>query len=107
MNEQSVEQKTKVLVELIINLCGIGLTFVLAVIFDINPDKEYGWLMGNFHGVWMPSNWILSLFNDSVLLKAPIHTSAYNFWWWCGSLLAVWLWIKTLLLVIITFRSSK
>lgn len=58
---------------------------VLGAIFSIDPAKEYSWFAGLFHGAWVPGNWLLSLFMDDHLVKAPVHTTAYNiFWWiWC------------------------
>ena len=79
---------------------------VLCVAF-INPEKEYGWFMGNLHGAWSLHNWILSCFNGDILVKAPLHTSAYNIWWWIGLVFSVYSWIKSLLLIIINIRIIK
>ena len=103
MNEQAIQQKASV----ISNLFVIGLVFALALIFDINPAKEYGWFLGSLHGAWIPANWILSLFNDSVLLKAPLHTNAYNTWWWIGVVMGVWSWIRIVLQLIASFRGRS
>lgn len=107
MNEQALEQKANAVGVLIGNLFVIGLVFALASIFDINSAKEYGWFMGGLHGAWIPANWILSLFNDSVLLKAPLHTNAYNTWWWIGVVIGVWSWIRIALQVIVAFRAKS
>lgn len=63
----------------------IVVSAILGAIFSIDPTKEYGWFGGMFHGAWVIGNWILSLFMDDHLVKAPLHTTAYNvFWWiWC------------------------
>lgn len=59
-------------------------TAILGAIFAIDPAKEYSWLGGFFHGAWTAGNWILSLFMDDHLIKATIHTSSYNIFWWIG-----------------------
>ena len=107
MNEQAMQQKANAVGVVIGNLFVIGLVFALVLIFDINPAKEYGWFMGSLHGAWIPANWILSLFNDSVLLKAPLHTNAYNTWWWIGVVIGVWSWIRFVLQIIITLRGTS
>lgn len=61
---------------------GVALAFLLCWIFNIEGDKEYGWFAGSCHGSWIVYNWIRSWFFDGVFVKAPIHTSAYNFFWW-------------------------
>lgn len=107
MNEQEMQQKASAAGSVIGSLLVLGLVIVLALVFDINPAKEYGWFMGSLHGAWLPANWILSFFNESVLLKAPLHTNAYNTWWWIGVVCGVWGWIRTLLQVIIVFRGGS
>lgn len=57
---------------------------IFGAIFSIDPAKEYSWLGGMFHGGWVAGNWILSLFMDDHLIKAPIHTTSYNIFWWIG-----------------------
>jgi len=104
MNEQKMKTKTTSVVAIIINLLGIGVYFVLAAIFDINPAKEYGWFAGGAHGCWAPAYWIMSWFSDSLLVKAPLHTTAYSVWWWIGVITAGWIWIKTLLNIIACTR---
>ena len=92
----------------ILGICIVfGSLFLVVTIFDINPEKEYGWFMGNLHGVWSLHNWILSCFNGDILVKAPLHTSAYNIWWWIGLVLSVYTWIEFLLSIIINIRIIK
>lgn len=104
MDEQKMKTKAETVGAIIGTLLVIGLYFVLAAIFDINPAKEYGWFAGGFHGGWAPAYWIMSWFSDSLLVKAPLHTTAYNVWWWIGVISAGWLWIKMLLNIIASIR---
>ena len=99
-----MEQKASAVGTIVGNLIGIVLLLSVAMIFDINSLKEYGWFVGSLHGVWAPGNWILSWFNDSVIMKAPIHTNAYNIWWWTGLLCGIWIWIKSILAIIASIR---
>ena len=45
-----------------------------------------------------------ALENGSVLLKAPLHTNAYNTWWWIGLVIGCWSWLKIVLQIISAFR---
>lgn len=107
MNEQKMKTKAEAVGSIIGILFGMGIGFVIAVIFDINPAKEYGWFAGFFHGCWLPINWIMSWFSDSVLIKAPLHTTAYNVWWWINAVFGVWFWIKMILMIIANARVLK
>lgn len=81
----------KTLLQLII---GILVCLGLAWLLRINPETEYGWFMGVVHGLLLVPNWIISLFDASWLVKAPLHTQVYNVMWWvCGVLnILYWLW---------------
>ena len=83
----SEQQKSKDIGFLGGTVFGIALGLLVCWIFNIEGDKEYGWFAGAWHGVWMVYNWIRSLFFDGVFVKAPIHTSAYNIFWW---FFAIW-----------------
>ena len=107
MSAQELNPKANALANIIGNFVGLGLVFVLAIIFDINPLKEYGWFGGLVHGGWSPANWIMSLFSDTILVKAPIYTNAYKVWWWIGLVLGVWQWVKILLTTIGYIRKYK
>lgn len=48
----------------------------------IQPDVTYTWYSGIWHGVFIIPNWIMGLFNDSILCKAQNYTIGYNIWWW-------------------------
>ena len=107
MNEQELTRKEDVVARIIGNVVGLVVVFFVVVIFDIDPLKEYGWFGGFFHGGWAPWNWIMSWFSDSVLVKAPVHTNAYNVFWWIGVVLSAWVWISTVLTTIGLIRISK
>lgn len=107
MDEKQMQTRAEAVGAIIGNILTLIVVFVLAVIFDINPSKEYGWFAGGFHGCWLPANWIMSWFGDSVLMKAPIHTTAYNVFWWIGVVLGVWAWIKMILAIIAHARLLK
>ena len=107
MSEQEVNQANNPKAALIGNLVAIGIMFVMAIIFDIEPQKEYGWFGGWYQGFWVPVNWIMSWFNDSILVKAPIHTNAYNVFWWFGLILGAWQWIKIILGSITCIKMMK
>lgn len=89
-----MENKAEAIGTIVGSVLVIAVAFLLAWIFDINPLKEYGWLMGCFHGAWLIPNWIMSLFNDAVLTKALLHTSAYNVFYWIFLVINVWVWIR-------------
>ena len=100
MDEQRIELKGRAIGAIVGNVVGLAAAFLIAWIFDINPSKEYGWFAGFFHGVWVPVNWIMSWFSDAVLVKAPVHTTAYGVFWWIGIVCGVWQWIKLVLVLI-------
>lgn len=55
---------------------------------DIDPNEEYGWFSGIWHGLFFIANWIRSWFWD-VLYKAENYTTAYNVFFWIFSILSV------------------
>ena len=55
---------------------------------DIDPDKEYTWYSGIWHGMFFVVNLVRSWFTDA-LYKAEIHTTAYNVFYWIFSILSV------------------
>lgn len=63
-------------------------SFLGWLLCDINPNKEYGWLSGIWHGIFFIANWIRSLFWDS-FYKAECYTTAYNVFYWIFSLISV------------------
>jgi len=81
-------------------IIGFVIMFVLAWVFDIVPDKEYGWFAGLFHGGWIVPNYIFSWFTDT-LTKAPIHTKAYNVCWWIGCISGIWYFVVNLINVLV------
>ena len=104
MTQFEKEQKVNSISDLISHLFVIGLWFILALIFTIKGNKEYGWFAGLFHGNWAVCNWIISWFKESAMVKAPLHTTAYNIWWWIGFIFGLWHWIKTVLRLIFVLR---
>lgn len=81
----------KTLLQLIV---GIAICLGLSWLLEINPETEYGWFMGIVHGLLLVPNWVISLFDASWLMKAPLHTQMYNIdWWVCGIInVLYWLW---------------
>ncbi len=75
-------------------LAGIAICFGLAWWLRIDPGQEYGWWMGIVHGILLVPNWLISLFDSTWLVKAPLHTQMYNIdWWVCGILnILYWIW---------------
>lgn len=55
---------------------------------DIDPDKEYTWYSGIWHGMFFVINLVRSWFTDA-LYKAEIYTTAYNVFYWIFSVLSV------------------
>ena len=81
----------KTFIQLII---GVAICVAIAVLLRIDPGVEYGWFMGAVHGFLLVPNFIVSIFDGSWLIKAPIHTQMYNIdWWVCGVLdIIYWIW---------------
>lgn len=67
----------------------IVIFFVVAAVADINPLEEYGWFSGCSHGLLAIPNWVMSWFSDTVIIKAPLCTSAYIVSWWIGLIFAI------------------
>lgn len=55
---------------------------------DIDPDKEYTWYSGIWHGLFFVINFVRSWFTDA-LYKAETYTTAYNVFYWIFSILSV------------------
>jgi hypothetical protein len=68
---------------------GVLLMFCLisVKICYINPDKNYGWLSGIWHGIFVLPNWIASWFLDNIYCKAPHASIGYTIWWWISFIL--------------------
>lgn len=56
---------------------------------DINPEKTYSWYSGIWQGMFLPVNFIRSLFFDDVLYKANLYTATYNVFYWIFGILSV------------------
>jgi hypothetical protein len=48
----------------------------------INPEKNYTWLSGIWHGIFVLPHWIAGWFLENIYCKASNSTSAYSIWWW-------------------------
>jgi hypothetical protein len=92
---------------IVTNLVSLIAVFVLAAIFDIQVLKDYGWFAGLFPGAWAPAYWIMSWFSDAVIVKAPLHTTAYGVWWWIGLIGGVFQWISIIFSLIFNVKSLK
>jgi hypothetical protein len=55
---------------------------------DIDPEKEYTWYSGIWHGLFFVANFIRSWFSDA-LYKAETYTTAYNIFYWIFSVFSV------------------
>ena len=55
---------------------------------DIDPNKEYTWYSGIWHGLFFVVNLVRSWFSDA-LFKAEIYTNAYNVFYWIFSIFSV------------------
>lgn len=65
----------RVLIELLIA------SFVSYILCDIDPNKNYIWYHGVWHGFCFSFNFIMSLFTDQIY-KAEYYSIGYNVWWW-------------------------
>ena len=82
----------------------IAITAVLVYFFfSIEPDKTYTWWQGAFHGAWVVPNWIVSWFKDGYYVKAPMHTAAYNVWWW---IFCIWMCLGWITAIFVAFKKS-
>ena len=67
------DEKAKAIGQFLGNIFGLVIAFFIAVWFTIDAGYEYGWFAGGFHGAWVPFNWLRSLFDSAIHMKAP-HT---------------------------------
>ena len=84
LNRIMDDEKAKAIGRFLGYIFGLVIAFFIAVWFTIDAGYKYGWFAGGFHGAWVPFNWLRSLFDGAIHMKAPIHTSAYTVWWWIG-----------------------
>ena len=90
--------------KLIGGLLGIAAVVIIAAIFQIDPTKEYGWYGGFWHSSLFVAHWILSWFDNDILLRAVYRTTAYNIFFWPGIVINIWCWIKIILVAISSLR---
>lgn len=101
----NIEKKAASVGNIIGFVVGIGLAFVVAYIFSIEPSKEYGWFAGIWHGIWFIPNYIISLFSDNYYFKAPMHTTAYNVFWYINAIWASIFYLNLILKIIGNIRT--
>ncbi len=58
------------------------LVFINYYFFPVQETKCYSWIVGVWDGFFAAPNYILSLIFDGFYAKAPLHTEAYNVFWW-------------------------
>lgn len=76
-------------------ILGVAISIGAALLLRIEPQETYGWFMGAVHGFLLVPNFLISLFDPSWIVKAPLHTSMYNFDWWVAGIFDIlyWIWI--------------
>lgn len=94
----------KTLIQLIV---GIAICIGAAFFLRINPEVDYSWLMGVVHGLLIVPNCIISIFDPSWLLKAPLHTSGYNTAWWIFSICDILYWIWAIVGAVIAIAHNR
>lgn len=74
----------------------------------IENGVEYTWYSGIWQGLFVVENWIMNLFNSSVLYKATNYTPGYNVWYWITSICSAGTFIIiTLLLILSSLRKQE
>ena len=84
----------------------IAICIGVALLLRINPETEYNWLMGSVHGLLLVPNCIISVFDPSWLIKAPLHTSGYNVAWWILGISDILYWIWAIVGAVIAIARS-
>ena len=63
----------------IITIVAVAAYYFAAYFFcSINPNETYTWYSGIWHGIFWFPNAIMSLFSDSIYVKAPNCTTWYT-----------------------------
>ncbi len=64
--------------------------YLIAYFFcSIDPEKTYSWYSGIWHGLFLLPNAIMSLFSDSIYVKAPNGTTAYYVFFYITAFLSL------------------
>lgn len=68
-------------------ILSLFINFVLAIFIYPDPLKEYsgfwnGFIIGDLHGWLVVPNFVISLFDNTRLIKATNYSGLYNFSWW-------------------------
>lgn len=105
MNQES-EKKLQYIGNSIGAVIGLAIAFFLIKTWfsEIDINNEYGLAKGFLHGGWAPFKWILSFFQEGIILKAPLHTGAYTFFWWFSFICAIYIIFIVFLRIIISIR---
>jgi hypothetical protein len=81
--------------KLIIKLIGTLIVSTILCLF-VYPEagKNYegfllGWFAACVHGGTFIINYLISLYDESRLVKATLYSGAYNFWWWVSAISSV------------------
>lgn len=85
----------------------LAIWIFIAWLLEINPMHEYGWFMGLIHGTLFIPNWIISWFDPSWYMMAPVHTSAYTGFWWFATVCDVIGWGVSFIGSILSLFSGK
>lgn len=84
-----------------------AILFAIAYFYDIKPDYEYSWWWIILHGSIIPENWVISLFDFTKYCKAPLHTTAYNVFWWIACIVSTITIVFQVYTVIASFFRKK
>jgi hypothetical protein len=91
--EQKLNPGCAVSVFIFSSLIGLGVGLLMPYFLcRIDPIIEAGWLRGLWHGGNFVGNLVLTLFEDR-LLKAPLHSGAYSFFWWLSTVFSCLMWL--------------
>ena len=80
---------------------------ILYYLIPIDPTKTYGWFGGMWQGGCAWINYLISLLVDNHYAKAPLHTTAYNVFWWISFILFPFQLLKVILRFITWIRSPN
>lgn len=88
-------------------LFGTAIGLLVAFCLRIDPIREYGWWGGIWQGCIAIYHWILSLFDNRILVRAVHRTLCYDIWWWATLSANIIAWMLLLLRLIIPFKKDK
>lgn len=107
-SQNSTAEKTAKLIGWFIGvLLGAGLGLLIAYWLQIDPLKEYGWWGGCWQGGTSIYHWILSFFDDGIIVRAPLRTTAYSVFWWVCTIFNIYVLINCLILLPIKILRNR